>query len=353
MNASASSIAAYDFAYQNAFGGRALRISNGQTSGGFGNQTFSTSTPNEAGETTAESMGLSGGERQNKFRASFTIASALPGLTEPGLSLTVSPDRGDGARMGYLRFDDNGAGGFDVIWLDYSAGGILNPTHNLGTISNDAPHRVTIEIEFFDGPSNDVVHVLIDGVDVTPTEGLTTWEEYSRSVPSEPPTVDSLLFRTAITAESLGGDSAALMGYGFLIDNVATTTPAVAASGPSGATGPAGADGQAGAPGRDGAAPTLASAMKFGSGSVKRRGRNLRVPIVCNTSSVATCVGTLEVRRGKKLLASRGFAIAPGTRSASLTLRQRVRRNTRLRLTLRSFSPTGSSSRRAKTVRVR
>ena len=58
-------------------------------------------------------------------------------------------------------------------------------SHPVTTLDSSVPHRVTIKLEFFDGPSNDVVTLKIDGVDVTPPEGLTSWEDYSRQVPAK------------------------------------------------------------------------------------------------------------------------------------------------------------------------
>jgi hypothetical protein len=389
----------YPYAYTNAFGSRALRISNGQSSGGFGNQTFSPSTPNEAGETTSESLGMTGGERQNMFQASFTIASALPGVSQPGLYVGVSPDRGDGARMGLMRFLDsgNGSGDISVNWSDYHAGDPAFTTHPVATLDGSEPHRVTIKINFFDGPSNDVVTLKIDGTDVTPSGGITSWEDYSRQF-GEPPTVDSLLFRTSLDGGSPANNTA-LMGKGFLFDNIAVSTPAVAANGPTGATGAAGSTGQTGATGatgasgsagangatgaagatgasgaagsngndgnngvngRDGAgdtpdpvdAGTYANA-RIGNGSVIRKGRFYRVPVLCASSGQGLCAGSVEIRFGKRLIASTGFAVFQGTRYVRLTSVGKILVGARLRFTVIGWSPSGSSTRSGRTIRIR
>jgi hypothetical protein len=371
----------YPYSYSNAFGSRALRISNGQISGGFGNQTFSPSTPNEAGESTAESLGRSGGERQDMFQASFTIASAKPGVYQPGLYLGVSPDRGDGARMGLMRFIDT-PGGTTVNWSDYTAGDPSFVTHPVTTLDDSVPHRVTIKIDFVEGPSNDVVTLKIDGVDVTPPGGIKTWEDYSRQY-GEPPTVDSLLFRTAVD----GGnpvDTAALMGYGYLIDNVSSTTPAVAANGPTGATGDSGATGatgnsgatgstgstgetgQTGATGPAGPSGTntpsdpfgpgdkvAAATARIGTGAVTRKGRFYRVPVRCTATGVAICAGTVEIRFGKRLIASSGFAMFPGQRTVKLTSSGKTLVGARLRVTVIGWSPTGKSTKSSRTRRVK
>jgi hypothetical protein len=367
----------YPYSYSNAFGSRALRMSNGQFSGGFGNQTFSPSTPNEAGETNAESLGKSGGERQSMFQASFTIASAKPGVHQPGLYVAVAPDRGDGARMGSMRFVDTPAG-IDVSWSDYHAGDPAFTSHPVAVLDNSVPHRVTMKLVFVDGPSNDIVTLKIDGNDVNPPGGAHTWEDYSRQVPSEVPTVDSLLFRTSVDA---GVNAAALMGYGYLIDNVASTTPAVAASGPTGATGDSGATGATGSTGTGGAtgetgatgqtgatgpavtntpADTLGpggtaavATARIGTGSITRKGRFYRVPVRCTATGVAICAGTVEIRFGKRLIASSGFAIFPGQRTVKLTSSGKTLVGARLRVTVIGWSPTGKSTTSSRTRRVK
>jgi hypothetical protein len=396
----ASIIPAPTYAYQNAFGSRALRISNGQFSGGFGNQTFSPSTPNEAGETNAESLGKSGGERQSMFQGSFTIASAKPGVYQPGLYVAVAPDRGDGARMGSLRFEDSPSGTL-VTWSDYHAGDPAFTSHTITTLDDTVPHRVTMKLQFFDGPSNDVVTIKIDGADVTPPEGLMTWEEYSRQVPSEVPTVDSMLFRTSVNA---GANSGALMGYGYLIDNISSTTPAVAASGPTGATGEPGATGATGASGTTGAtgstgstgaagaagatgatgstggtggtgetgtagssgptgtsgasdplgsSPSISPIARLGGTPITRRGRFFRVPVSCTASAGSMCVGTVEIRFGKRLIASSGYAIFPGQRFVRLTAVGKTLVGARLRITVIGWTPSGKTTRSSAVRRVK
>src|SRR5439155_13313722 len=85
------------------FGSQALRISDAVTSGEFALQTFSPGLADEAGESGAVSCCNSGGLRQPHFDASFLIGTTQAnqqcvGCTTP-LRMTVSPDRGDGARM--------------------------------------------------------------------------------------------------------------------------------------------------------------------------------------------------------------------------------------------------------------
>lgn len=405
---------AYDGAYTAAFGTRALRIDNGQTSGGFGDGTFTPRTVNAAGETGADPSTYDPGTLQNTYIGSFTIGSALPGTTQPGLNVAVSPDQGDGARMGSLRFVDNGGGGYTVTWSDFDYDIQNFVTHTLPTLSNDVPHTVRIEIYFHDGIANDVVKIFFDGSDVTPVGGLTTWEDYSRAVGSEPPIVDRLLFLTRVSAGS-PANSAALMGHGFLIDNVNSVTETVyapgtgptgatgatgtagatgdtGATGATGATGPAGQDGATGATGpagqngatgatgatgqngndgangtngtngtngkdgaagRDGTSATVSSVVRFSGSRFMRRGRLVRVQILCNVSPLQKCVGTVEMKFRGRVVGVQGFGINEGARTITIRSTRKLRRNARLKFTLRGFSPSGETSRASITRRVR
>lgn len=208
------------------FGCKSLRMSDAVTSGSFGDQIFSYSVANEAGETDALNGGMSGGTRQNHFEAQFDLASALQTL-QPGMHVSVSPDRGDGARMSYLRFEDQ-ADGIHVFFDDVQ--GTSSPANfvetDIATISR-APHTIKFSMDFKDGPSNDVVKIYIDGALV---HTGTSWENYYRfdsesnpTLASNSRTVDSLLFRESGTA------TPADAGKGFLIDNVAITSSTVSA----------------------------------------------------------------------------------------------------------------------------
>jgi Cohesin domain/Periplasmic copper-binding protein (NosD) len=213
------------------FGARSLRISNAVTSGTFGDQTFSASLPNEAGETSATNGGLSGGTRKNHFEAEFALASVVPGAEQPGLLMSVAPDRGDGARMSYLRFEDQ-SDGVHVIFDDYQdvapfGGANGDDTNGCGvgddfndidiaTLDRSKQHFIKFVIDFVDGPRNDVVKIYIDGALI---HTGTTWEDYFRFCAEQAPdnnthTVDSLLFRTG------GSAVPANSGKGFLIDGL-------------------------------------------------------------------------------------------------------------------------------------
>jgi hypothetical protein len=212
-------------------------MSNAVTSGCFGDQTFSKSLVDEAGETSALNNGMSGGARQTHFETQWDFASTVPDAEQPGLSVVASPDRGDGSRMSWVQMTDT-PGGIDINFADVQ--GTTDPANfvdaNVATgLDRGVPHTIKITMDFVDGPSNDVVQVYVDGV--LKLTG-TSWENYYRfdteaQPEGGPRTVDSILFRTGGTAAP-GTD-----GNGFLIDNLtlsSSTGPAACAFTVSGTT---------------------------------------------------------------------------------------------------------------------
>jgi hypothetical protein len=207
--------------FAGALGAKSLRISNAVTSGAFGNQLFSPSVADEAGEASAESAGLSGGARKSRFTSSFTFASADPTAEQPGLMLGISPDRGDGARMGLIRLYDTPTGlkvtayGYDSTLADF-----VETTVASG-LDRTAVHQVSLTLDLLDGVSNDRLSVVVDGHAAVVA---TSWEQYFREVEHNPTrTADSLLLRVSGVAQP------ALAGKGFFLDAISTgttTTPA-------------------------------------------------------------------------------------------------------------------------------
>lgn len=216
------------------FGAQSFRISNATTSGSFGDMAFSKPNANEAGETSATNGGYSGGTRQNYFESTFSITTTTTSQ-QLGLLMSTSPDRGDGARMSYLRFEDY-ADGVHVFFDDYqdlAPFGTANGDNTNGcginddffetdiaTLSRTAPHTIKIAMYFIDGPRNDVVQIYVDGVLV---HTGTSWEDYFRYCAEQiadnnTHTVDSMLFRTS------GPAHPELNGGGFLIDNMNAVT---------------------------------------------------------------------------------------------------------------------------------
>jgi hypothetical protein len=202
------------------FGSQALRISDAVTSGSFGDQTFSPGLGDEAGESGAANADLSGGLRQPHFDASFLIGTAQA-TPQSGLHMSVSPDRGDGARMSYLRFEDQ-SDGVHVFFVDAVDKGPVGTQANfresdVATLSRGGSHLIQFSIDFKDGAANDTVKIYIDGKLV---KTGSTWEDYYRYDPEQTPlgnqvpTVDKLLFRESGTANPAD----ALKG--FLVDRV-------------------------------------------------------------------------------------------------------------------------------------
>lgn len=200
------------------FGTQSLRISNAVTSGCFGDQTFSKSLVDEAGETTAQGGGMSGGTRQPYFEAEWDFASTVPGAEQPGLSVVASPDRGDGARMSWVQMTDSPTG-LVVNFYDYQTGPGFVQTNVASSLDRTAPHKIKVTMQFVDGVQNDIVKVYVDGV---LKHTGTSWEDYFRDLEANPSrTVDSVLFRTSGVAVP------ATYGKGFLIDNLNLKSSAV------------------------------------------------------------------------------------------------------------------------------
>jgi len=227
--AAGAGCAVYDHEVSSSFGvpgfsAQSLRISNAVTSGCFGDMTFAKPLADAAGEADSTDGAYSRGSLQSHFEAQFDIR-AMQLSEQPGLFLSVSPDRGDGSRMSYLGFEDT-PGGIDVIFYDTPGTGDpanFSPT-TVATLSRAETHTAKFVIDYVDGPSNDVVEIYIDGALV---HSGTTWENYFRydseaSAEQSPRITKTLIFRT-------GGPAApATSGLGYLIDNVelSSSTPA-------------------------------------------------------------------------------------------------------------------------------
>jgi hypothetical protein len=236
LGAAGSGCAVYDHAVASSagttgFGAQSLRISNAVTSGCFGDQTFSQSLPNQVGETTADDGGMSGGVRRTHFESQFDIASKVPGAQQPGLVMSTSADRGDGARMTYLRFEDSPTG-LQIYFDDYQDAAPYGTAGNaafsgpgcgveddfietqVGTdLDRSVPHTIRETLDVLEGPRNDIVKIYIDGNLV---HTGTSWEDYFRwcEATDVSRTVDARLFRTG------GAAAPGTAGNGFLIDNL-------------------------------------------------------------------------------------------------------------------------------------
>lgn len=354
LGAAGSGCAVYDHkvapttdpAIPSSFGGQSLRISNAVTSGCFGDQTFSPSVPNDAGEDQAESDGMSGGTRQSVFDARWTFIPATPN-TAPAqdMSVTVSPDRGDGARMSWIQMLDTADGaGIDINFNDTDPSGTFKQTPVVADLSRTVPHTIRLRMEFAEGPSNDVVQVWVDG-QLTHTGG--SWEQYFREkehTATRP--VDSLLFRTG------GAAAPTNSGAGFMIDNVSTTTPALGATGPDGPEGPAGPQGSEGPQGTTGpqgatgaqgatgpqgpkgdqgpaAAVAVAGGPQRGSVSIASSSlavsKNGKVRVKVDSSGPGLHRGRVLLRSGSKIVGREKFTVrGGGTANVSVRLSKRA-----------------------------
>ena len=223
------------------FGSKSLRISSAITSGNFGDMTFAKPLIDSVGEIDSTASTYSVGTKQRHFEVQFQIGSTMA-TVQPGLHMSMSPDRGDGSRMSYLRFEDHSAAevytaensdaahpigtnfteGIHIYFDDVQG---VNPgfrTSNfvetdIATVDRGV-HTVKLTMDTLDGPSNDVVKVWIDGV--LKTTG-TSWENYYRydteSVAEMSPRITkTVIFRTS------GDANPATLGKGFLIDNFST-----------------------------------------------------------------------------------------------------------------------------------
>jgi hypothetical protein len=192
------------------FGEFALRLSDAVTSGSFGDQTFSPGLAEPAGEAPLKT----------RFSATFWIGTTQATL-QPALHLSVSPDNGSGARMSYLRFEDQ-ADGVHVFFEDVDNPGPVGTVSDfsdtdVATLSRDRAHSIRFSITFKPGPGNDVVRIYIDG-----SEAIrgTSWEDYYRYDPeaagngNQVSPVSKLLFREAGDAHPANANK------GFLIDRL-------------------------------------------------------------------------------------------------------------------------------------
>jgi uncharacterized repeat protein (TIGR01451 family) len=220
------------------FGDQSFRMSNAYTDGAFGGWPYSRSLTDQAGETDALNGGFSGGSRQPHFEAQWDVASTVPLAEQTGLQIAVSPDRGDGARMSWIRMRDTSAG-LAVDFQDYqdlaplgsvgneTAGCDANDLFVLTTVATGLdrmlPHTIKLTMDLLDGPHNDIVKVYVDG---TLRHTGTSWEDYYRWCAESNPfpsaatdqsrTIDSLLFRASVGS----GTAPGTFGNGFLFDNL-------------------------------------------------------------------------------------------------------------------------------------
>jgi hypothetical protein len=199
------------------FGLQALRSSDFFTTSAFGDQTFSPGLTQPAGE----APGL-----MKRFESTFRIGTTKS-TEQSGLHMSVSPDNGAGARMSYLRFEDQ-ADGVHVYFDDVQQPGPCTPAQcanfvetDIATLSRTRAHSIRFSIKFKTGPGNDVVKIYIDGKKkITGT----TWEDYYRYDPeaigngNQVSPVSKMLFRES------GTPHVANLNQGFLVDGLSLSS---------------------------------------------------------------------------------------------------------------------------------
>lgn len=201
-------------------GNKVLRISNRFTSGTFSDQPFAPR-PGGTGMSPSDPVNSqpgffagqgSTGASYNRFIGSFDVRSVATGATDTGARITVSPDNGNGARQGFIAFENTTAGVEVTTYNVNSGGGFVGPTP-IATMGFGEWFNVRFEIDFYDGAMDDVVQIFINN---TLAGTTTSWEQYyvvwqptlhPLGVP-----VQTLLYRLSGTAVP--------QAQGFYIDNV-------------------------------------------------------------------------------------------------------------------------------------
>ena len=201
------------------FGAQSLRHSNAysENTGEFEFQTYSASNAVNAGDALPDT----------EFVGEFQFTSTSPDRQDK-LRMTMSPDNGRGGRMSYVGLTDTPAGIEATIFDTPDADGNF-VGYPAGIYSRTTVHTVRFLLQLVPGPDNDIVHIVIDGVDIGNQLGvcLTTWENFYRATEQAVPVTNSLLFRSANPGGNPGLVIPDLVGRGYLFDNVSTdTTPA-------------------------------------------------------------------------------------------------------------------------------
>ncbi|HEY5142485.1 MAG TPA: hypothetical protein VII98_03190 [Solirubrobacteraceae bacterium] len=251
------------------FGSKSLRISNAVTDPAFWDQAYSPSLSSPAGESGSAYGVQSGGTRQPHLEVSFDLASATPGAEQQDLSMSISPDRGDGSRMGLLRVSDKPSG-LLLEWVDYPLaskgpdGHVPQQTQALvAGLDRSVVHHVKLVMDFVEGFDNDHVQIWLDGAQIGSGE---TWENYWRndvsaiSAANRVPMVDSLDLRLDSNPNAPWN-----AGRGFLVDNLTLSSSGGVGGGGGGSQGPAGPPGSAGATGPAGPAGAQGEAGAAGA----------------------------------------------------------------------------------------
>jgi hypothetical protein len=181
-DANVATVSTSNFAAASAYGSygdQALQISNFKGSGSFGDQTFAPLLTAPAQQ----------GTSLTHFVATFSIGTTTTDL-QPGLSISVSPDNGQGARMSYLRFDDQTNGVH--VYFDDLRNTKAFKERDIATLTRGTPHTITFSLDL--KASTDSAKITIDG---KLAASGTTWESYYPLAGEPVPDVATMLFRAA------------------------------------------------------------------------------------------------------------------------------------------------------------
>jgi len=196
-------------------GSHSWHFSQAIASGSYGDQPFSPPLAHTSGESTIPGVG------SNYFGASMLFKPLADSVIGEGI--TVSMDRGDGARGNYMRIESLGGNTWQLYAYDYNSTTQDFDKHVLATNLNAGDvHKLSFDQTFVNGPNNDVWNVYLDNNLLYTGRG---WEDYFRdwqSFNNPPLAYDRLLFRS-------GGDPSVPGAAGILFDNITYTNVAPAA----------------------------------------------------------------------------------------------------------------------------
>jgi hypothetical protein len=192
---------------------------NNVVSGSFGDQPFSASTGDAAGESTA--VGVT--SDINKY--TFSVWFRAGDTTQPdGSFVSLSATDSSGSRINYIGIANTDAGGLILNAYDTTSNGfgmtadfneaVLTPT----PLDRTLWHQLTVESTFAEGAANDVVNYYIDG-SLEATIG--SWEDYYRDDPEQAGNgnqlfaVDRVWFGTRAAPSAFGFTDGAALGIYF------------------------------------------------------------------------------------------------------------------------------------------
>jgi len=225
---------------------RVWQISNAKQSTTYSSMPYSFTSAQVAGETNAalwNNRGTNGTAptspqfgayaTTNSFYSSVSFRSAT-GAAQAGLGLTFSlGSKQSAVRMSYIRIEDNGSTGFNVLYGTVGTNGAFvggGPT-TLATLNYTDLHTIEMGAVFNDGLDNDFFGVRINGGALFAGK---TWEQYYSAneliTPGTPrlQAVNSLLFRVN---NSTSGGTPGLTGNGFYFEDVVVNNSAIPAPG--------------------------------------------------------------------------------------------------------------------------